>query len=409
MQPQGRGGAVEPEAEYGPPELAVDLSSVPRDSTQLVESPDTGRDLIVWTVCGKEPPLDLTTVCGSANVADLRKISSKQCDVEPAVCTLSTVAHAASDPDPLVALIRRQDSVCDVGKEARCDVECSLSTIAAGRCPPSRQSFTIHAFHARGSAVTLVADEQMLRVQAEIVPVLAAAQATMHVAVMSELISSVSDIADIAQSAPGTAKCSTFAADLHAILREHVDLAGACMPMRAGAESASAAGGGGSGRIVLFAEITDAHPLQKSTSSELLPGNLTAAGILELDASISVGADMGYTNTTNTTDLQNAAISCLQSLQSIELQGLWTEYAVQRAPGHPEVPAYTSSMHVTTGSVTSRAAVCPQVSAAELAADATVAVVEDSLMQQLMLDQLVCAFCLHALCCWTGLSLFLCK
>ena len=316
------------------------------------------------------------------------------------MCTLSTVAHTAFDPDPLIALIRRRDSVCGVGEGDRCAAECSLSTIAAGRCPPSRQSFTIHTFHAQDSAVATVADEQMLRVQAEIVPVLAAAEVTMNVSIVSELSANASDIAAIAQSASGIVGCTPFATDLHTILREHVDEAGACMHMREESEAASAADGGGSGRIVLFVEITNATLLQTSASSEPLTGNLTVAGILELDASMSIGADIGYTNFTSTADLKDAAVSCLQSLDNIELQGIWTEGAVQHAPGEPEESKRTSSMHVAIDSVKSTASECPGVSEAQLAADATVAVLEDSLMQQLMLDHLVLALCCPvSLCC----------
>ena len=73
---------------------------------------------------------------------------------------------------------------------------------------------------------------------------------------------------------------------------------------------------------------------------------------------------------------------------------------MQHAPGESEESTRTSTMHIAIESVTSTASECPQVSAAQLTADATVALVEDSVMQQLMLDQLVCALCWPvSLCC----------
>ena len=54
-----RDEAVEPAAEYRPPELAVTLSTVPRDSVQLVQAPGTIRSLTSWAVCGRSPPVDL--------------------------------------------------------------------------------------------------------------------------------------------------------------------------------------------------------------------------------------------------------------------------------------------------------------------------------------------------------------
>lgn len=383
----------EPEEVYVPPEIVVDLSGIPSDSAQLVEAPGTIPGLTVSTICGEAPPLDFTNVCGAANQGDLQESSWHQCSERAGECALSALQHTASDPDPLVARIKRHNRGCQSG-DASCDVECSLAAVATGRCSPSRQSFSMHAFHATGSASAGAVNTPMLLVHIEIVKAQAAASITMNVTVSSN--ATVLDIGAIASKATGTTDCSAVATDVHVILRQHVDSAAACSDLSVEAAAAADSESPTGGHVVLVTQVTDSHVLPSAAVPQV-SNNLTVVGSLKLQVSVTIGADVRNSTTEasiastpgNMSALQSAAVSCLASLQSTDLQGSWTNFDAVNVSleQHTAVPA---SFVLSIGDVSVAAAQCPHLSAEELAVDATVAVVEDAHMQQLMLGEMVC-------------------
>ena len=164
---------LEAEPQYAPPELILDSSAVPYDALQFSEVPGAVREVQVWAVCGERPVLDFTNVCGAANQADLRRTEGMECRTRNAECVLRALPSTSSDPEPVVALVRRDESACD--DDARCEVQCSLDAITTGRCPPSRQAFTMHAFHESGSLTLSESTGSQIRIQTDIVHKLAAA------------------------------------------------------------------------------------------------------------------------------------------------------------------------------------------------------------------------------------------
>ena len=186
--------------------------------------------------------------------------------------------------------------------------------------------------------------------------------------------------------------CSALAGDLHVILRQLIDSAAGCMSLGVQTESESVSGS--TGRLVLSTEVTSARVLQTAASAQevsvsQVPSNLTVVGSLQLEAVVVLGADIGNSSATNGSSLQATAVSCLESISAAELEGGWAQGAGNNASVDLQSSENGILEVVAMGPVAAGAAQCPELSAAVLAADATMAVIEDSLMQQLMLAQMV--------------------
>lgn len=380
--------AVDEVAILEPPEISLNLADVPSDSLQSSMSPDGIRRLELWTLCGKPPPVDFSSVCGADNQDDLARSSWHECadTVDALDCKKLAVQVTSPEgsPKPLVALIRRDLSACG-NDGAACDVLCSLGAIGSGRCPTSSQSFTMHVFHAHESVADAAKHAQMLRTRTHIASALAAASLAANVSMLAPANSSAMDIETFATVAPGTPQCSNVASSVHNILRHHVDTSDSCTSFRSEALTST------TGRAILFTEIASANAIQPALrTSAAVPGDRTLVGVAEMQASITLGADSSEYTGVQGSLMQEAAVSCLESLSTVELQGQWQSGL--QAEGSDEGSVVPDGrLELSIHNVSAAAAECSGRSDEELAVDAAVAAVEDSLMQQLMIDRLVCA------------------
>lgn len=374
-----------------PPEITLQLEPISGDSHELSMSPGGLRRLTMWAVCGKAPPVDFTSVCGAGNhddVAHLSRNAWRHCGPENnEICAL---AVRSSTQDPLVALFRRDLSACGIDGST-CELLCSIGSIASGHCPPSSQYFTMHTFHEGGFGKTMLRNAQTLQIQTSIVPALATASlpanVTVHVAESSD--EGVFAVESLAGEAVGDSHCSGVARHLHRSLERHVNASAACIRLLSQAQSVS--GTYDSGRLVLFTEVMNSDVFAPGGNRSAYGNtNMTMMGALKLEVSVTIGADIGSSTSSEDSALQSAAAACLGSLSYTEFTSEMTE----DVPWQSAEAQVHGMLEVSIDQVETSAGQCLNQSVSDSAIDAAVAVVEDSYMQQLMIDRLVCCPCL---------------
>lgn len=239
----------------------------------------------------------------------------------------------------------------------------------------------------------------MLQIHLAIAPALAAATVRMDVSVQSAVsddfegfsYDSTQVIASLVDQAPGTPLCSGVAEDMHRIIRQHVDSSDACMHLKAEASSVSSSKS--EDRIVLFLEVTRASAIASTAQVEgdvftYDSTNLTMIGAAAMEVSMTICLDIDGASAAGISTLQNTAVPCLDSLSHIDLQGNWTSAQRVIAPEVQTLPLQ-NHLQVSVQHVSSTAEQCNESSPADMAIDEAVAVVEDSHMQQLMIENLV--------------------
>lgn len=380
-----RAEVEEPVEAFVPPELVLNTSTLPDGLYEVVDArPGSVMGLHVWTLCGYMSPLDFTNICGAANQRDVLQNMLPDCGTNQRdECSLTVLRGETSAPRPSASVIREHGSVCtSAGQD--CGAVCSFRALAAGTCPPSQQPYAMQTFYSTASASDSLSMGNALTVQMSVVPVLATASVLVNVTVFSSgtVNSSQPLLQSIAQQARGSVHCSPLAADVHAMLWNHVSSHSRCLSLGRPSQQASVSESIADSRIVIITEVVNARVLPSASSSDAASeGGLSAVGMLELEASVAIGADAP---TEGSSQLQDSALSCLNSASYITLQSAqdsftWLSGAVEEGTGLGDV-RITASTSLIVGS----RGTCSQISDTDLANDALVAFSEDVYMQQLL-------------------------
>ena len=416
----------EPEGVYAPPELAVDLGSVPTDLVVFSDEGSQQRSIAVWAICGQPPPIVFSDVCGASlpSGVALPQHSARQCVNEPDACAVSMLEHTSATLEPLVSLIRRDTLACASDDASSCsEILCSLSAIAEGRCPTSRQSFTMHAFHASRVAsqqLEVESSVQSLQVLTTFVPSLGQASVAAVVEVglpaSANLASSAHGQAmqSLAAHAVGPVRCSAVAAVLHDALRVHLQSFSACQSLAADSGAGVSGDAVASGRLVALLEVVSAREDDALLldGSGLDGGTSTVVGSLALNASVSLGVDVGTAAAPAVTSLRSTAAACLAAWEASAPRPVALSFPVSEVGGSTDgggaadIPLETDSgerlsmvvTNLAVAAVAASEAACPVVTAAELAHDELVSHFEQAVMQQHMMDLAVCATLLRSFC-----------
>lgn len=379
-----------------PPEFSLDLSTVAKDSVQLVNDGTASPALHIWGLCGRSLPVDFTNICfksSSANKPSGGSWSSQICPRVQDPCTVSVLQEGGVEESaPTVIIVREEEEQACAAEAAGACVasDCSLAALANGRCTSPHQVYTLYALDSDDSG-TASSELNQIRVEVQILGVVASATVAMRTTVSASSSQHAEHMHPLAEQAIGSSKCSAAAAAVHRFLLQHVQTTSACSTLASEAALIS-----GSNHITIDVEITEAQSTGLSVAADesaVSGQNFTAVGILELQTMLRIGVDLGSLSSSHTSNssVHTAAASCLDTLQGSTLvhqapsgeQGSLPGVALSltdQAETGDQPSLFFTSIELT--SVTSQEVKCQEVSAEIKSVDEMAAVVENAEMEQ---------------------------